>query len=198
MCYAGKRIITFLGLLSIHHDHQSRMRPNTPRFLALGICLVLCCGCVNTSNWLARPAPFPHFPLDSTQQLDSIRIDVSTRNDILSNFGHPNNRQSHSSEGLHWESFGYSNDESAISPLQFLPLLGSVAHWSRLATQTPSLAISFSSEEKVSGLTLATINAYGDIRFSEISSMPNDSLHFYGKRNPEVSHTSPESTRHGY
>ena len=92
------------------------------------------------------------------------------------------------------ESLSYSTAESEIRPYQYIPLLGAIAFLGPIQSQSPSAAISFSSEGIVSGLTVSTLNAYGDLRSPERVPIEESPASFYGLRNPDVAHVPNHET----
>ena len=163
------------------------------KILALFICLTILTSCVSASNWLSGPARSQNSHLDSSNYLTSIRIGVTTKQETFARLGNPTARQSHVINNFAFESWSYVATDTAIAPYQYIPLFGAVAFWRPLRDQTLSAAMSFSSEDQVSGLTISTVNAYGNIRSPE--NVPNlATLHsFYGMRNPNLPHTPIES-----
>ena len=144
----------------------------------------------------SSPASSQNYPLDTYDHLAPLQIGISTKQEIVARFGHPTDRQTHSIDGMHFESLGYANAETMIKPYQYIPLLGAVAFWSPLTNQAPSAAMSFSSEDVISGLTVSTINAYGDIPSSELFPIAHSNTSFYGMSNPDVFHTPADSNPH--
>ena len=169
------------------------MTPSILRILPWCMCCVLLTGCVGASNWLAGPTQFQNSLLDPSHRLAPIQIGVTTKQEIVTNFGNPTDRQIHSIDGTQFESLSYSTTEIAINPFQYIPLFGAAASWRSTSSRTPSAAFSFSSEEKVSGLTVSTVNAYGDTRSPKRFLIPNSPISFYGMRNPEVFHITVNS-----
>jgi len=150
---------------------------------------------VAASDWLSTPSPFQNSPLDPSNRLAPIRIGVSTQQEIVVRLGNPADHQMHSIDGMPFESLGYATTETQINPFQYLPLFGAFAFRGSLTSQTPSTAISFSPQGVVSGLTISTVNAHGDIRSPEIFPMTDSSTSFYGMKNPDVSHARADSSR---
>ena len=165
------------------------MPPSTLRIWLLCVGCVLLSSCVEASHWLSGPTPIQHSSFASSPQLAPIRIGVTTKQEIVASLGNPTNRQIHSIDGIQVESLSYSTVEAEIRPYQYIPLLGIIAFLEPFQRQTPSAAISFSSEDRVSGLTVSTVNAYGDIRSPELVPIGESSVSFYGMRNPGVAHT---------
>lgn len=174
---------------------QSLMTPSLLKIGLLCILYGLLTNCMAASNWLSGPTQFQNSRSDLSHHLDPIQIGVTTKQEIVGNFGNPTDRQIQSIDVTQFESLSYSTTETAIQPYQYIPLLGAIAFSGPIQSQTPSAAISFTPEGKVSGLTFSTVNAYGDIRSSEIFPMGDASTTFYGMRNPDVSHTPADSTR---
>ena len=171
------------------------MTPSNLRIWLLCMCCLLLNGCVGASNWLSGPTQFQNSPFEPSQHFAPIRIGVTTKQEIVSSLGNPTNRQIHSVDGIQVESLSYSTAETEIRPYQYIPLLGAIAFLEPIPSQTPSAAISFSSEDRVSGLTISTVNAYGDIRSPELLPLGESSASFYGMRNPDVSH-APDHLTH--
>ncbi len=164
------------------------MTPSTLIIWILCLCCVVLTGCVGASNWLAGPTQFQNSPLEPSEQFASIRIGVTTKQEIVASLGNPTNRQIHSIDGIQVESLSYSTGEAEIRPYQYIPLLGAIAFLEPIQSQTLSTAISFSSEDRVSGLTISTVNAYGDLRSPELVPIGESPASFYGMRNPDVAH----------
>ena len=153
-------------------------------------CIILT-SCVGASNWLSGPDQIQSSQLDGLHYGDSIRIGVSTKQEVLTSLGSPTDRQTHSIDKRPRESVSYAFAETAITPFQYFPLLGAFGRL--MPDENPSVAISFSSKESVSGLTISTVNAYGDIRPSIIFLTPDSLSSFYGIKNPDVSHAPADS-----
>ena len=160
----------------------------------LCMCCILLTSCVGASNWLSGSPPYHNSQFDPSQHFPSIRIGVSTQQEVINRLGDPTDRQIRSIEKFQHESFSYTTSESVVKPYQYLPFLGAVAFRRPATTQAPSAAISFSSENKVSGLTLSTVNAYGDIQTPEKFPISDSFTSFYGMRNPEVSQSLADPT----
>ncbi len=169
------------------------MTPSTLRIWPLYVVCFVLSGCVEASNWLSGPTQYQNSSFASSPQLAPIRIGVTTKQEMVARLGHPTDEKVRSTDGIQVESLSYSTAEAEISPYQYLPLLGGIAYLEPLQNQTPSTAFSFSSEGLVSGLTVSTLNAYGDIRSPKQLSIEEPSLLFYGMRNPEVSYTPNDS-----
>jgi len=176
-------------ILTNFHGNQTLMTLSLLKFGLLCLCCVPLTGCVSASNWFAGSSQFHKPQFEGSHHLDSIQIGSSTKEEVLARLGIPTDRQRHSIDETHLESLGYSNTEASITPYQYLPLIGGIAFWKPDPTPTPSVAISFSSEERVSGLTVSALNAYGDIQAPMPVSIGDSPPLFYGMRNPEVSHT---------
>lgn len=154
---------------------------------------VLLSGCVGASNWLSGSAEFQDSVLDSAQYFAPMRIEVTTVKEIASRFGVPDDVQFGSIDGMQIESLAYSSNELAMTPFQYIPFFGAVEIWRQGSKHTPSAALSFSPEERLSGLTVSSNNAYGDIRSQGTSSRADSSISFYGMNNPAVFHTATAS-----
>ncbi len=186
VCYIGLKKTTFLSVIMPKHLSILYV-------ILLLILYIVLPSCVGTSNWLSSPASSQNDPLDMYDHFVPLQIGISTKQEIIARFGHPTDRQTHAIDGMHVESLGYATAETTITPYQYIPLLGSVAFWSPLTHQAPSAAMSFSSEDVFSGLTVSTINAYGDIPSSEFFPIAHSNTSFYGMSNPDVSHTPAAS-----
>ena len=150
-------------------------------------CLVLT-NCVNTNHQLSGPSKLESSYITPTQQLTSIQIGITTKQEIIRRFGDPTDQQISRAEGVPLESLSYADSEIKIRPYQYIPFFGAFAFWPAPTHQHSSAAISFSSDEKVSGLTVSTVNAYGDIRASELFTGADSTTSFYGMNNPEISY----------
>ena len=151
-------------------------------------CLVLT-NCMNTHHQLSGSLQLQSSHTTPTQQLGSIQIGITTKQEIIRRFGNPTDQQMSAVQGATIESLSYADSEIEIRPYQYIPLLGAMRFLWPMHNQTPSVGMSFSPDEKVSGLTISTVNAYGDIRSSELFSRADSTTSFYGMNNPEVSHT---------
>jgi hypothetical protein len=170
------------------------MTPSILRIWLLCLGCVFLTGCVGASEWLLGPTQFQDSRSDLSPHFASIRIGVTAKQEIVSSFGSPTNRQMHPIDGSQVESLSYSTAESEIRPYQYIPLLGAIAFLGPIQSQSPSAAISFSSEGIVSGLTVSTLNAYGDLRSPERVPIGESSASFYGMSNPNVSHAPDHET----
>lgn len=177
---------------------QSLMTLSLIRILLLCQCWWLFTSCVGTSDWLSGPSQFQNSDLKSSLHLSPIQIGVTTKEEVLMRFGAPTDRQGSRINGITLESLSYSTSESPMTPYQYIPLFGAVAFWEPLDNHTPSAAISFSNENRVSGLTSSTIRAFGDIPSSENFNTPDSSTTFYGMRNPNVTHAPTSAHRFNY
>jgi hypothetical protein len=157
------------------------------------ICLVLP-GCVEASNWLSGPTQFQDSRSDLSSHFASIRIGITTKEEMVARLGDLKDRPIPSIDRNQIESLSYSTAESEIRPYQYIPLLGAIAFLGPIQSQSPSAAISFSSEGIVSGLTVSTLNAYGDLRSPERVPIGESSASFYGMSNPNVSHAPDHET----
>ncbi len=181
-------------------DSTLRSQSFLPRTLVrIGmLCLssVLLTGCVGASNWLSGSNELQDSPTASAQYFAPMRIGVTPVEEIASRFGVPDDVQFGSIEGRQIESLGYSSSAQLISPFQYIPFFGAVEIWRQGSDHTPSAAISFSPEEQVTGLTVSTNNAYGDIRLLRTSPRAGSSSSVYGMNNPAVFHTANASPEH--
>ncbi len=150
-------------------------------------CLILT-NCVNTHHRLWESSQLQSSHLTPTQQLTSIQIGITTKQEIIRRFGNPTDQQMSTREGVPIESLSYADSEIEIRPYQYIPFFGAFAFWRTSTHQNSSAAFSFSFDEKVSGLTVSTVNAYGDIRASKFFTGAASVTSFYGMNNPEVSH----------
>jgi len=107
--------------------------------------------------------------------------------------GDPTDRQIHPGNGDQFESWAYASNEETIQPYQYVLFVGAFASSRSLVNESPSAAIGFSPNGVVSGLTLSTLNAYGDIPPPELFPISAFSPPLYGMNNPQVAH-SPRAT----
>lgn len=168
------------------------------KILLLCLCWGLFTSCVNTSDWLSGPPQWQDSDLESSLDLSQIEIGITTKEEVITRFGIPTDRQDSMIDGITFESLGYSTTQATITPYQYIPLFGAVAFWGRLENHAPSAAISFSNEDKVSGLTSPTVRAFGDIRSSENFNKSHSSTFFYGMRNPDVIHAPASAHRFNF
>ena len=180
----------------------SRLRNQSlmPQFIARvgAFCLygLLFTGCVGASNWLSGSTESQHSSFDSPLYFAPMRIGVTPVEEISSKFGVPDDVQFGSIEGKQIESLGYSSSAQMTTPFQYIPFFGAVEIWRQGSMHTPSAAISFSPEERVTGLTVSDNNAYGDIRLLRTSLRAGSSSSVYGMNNPAVFHTANASPEH--
>ncbi len=167
-----------------------------PRIGILSLYCVLLSGCVGTSNWLSGSSENQNFSVDTSHYLAPMRIGVTPVKEVASRFGVPDDVQFGSIEGRQIESLGYSSNTHTITPFQYIPFWGAVEMWRQESNRTPSAAISFSPEERVTGLTVSSNNAYGDIRIPRTSTRATSSSALYGMNNPAVFHTTKTSPEH--
>lgn len=170
------------------------------QFIArVGACFLyglLFTGCVGASNWLSGSTENQHSSFDSSHYFAPMRIGVTPVKEIASRFGVPDDVQFGSIEGKQIESLGYSRSAQLITPFQYIPFFGAVEIWRQGSIYTPSAAISFSPEERVTGLTVSDNNAYGDIRLLRSSPRAGSSRFVYGMNNPTVIHSANPSPEH--
>ena len=170
------------------------MIPSLQRIGLLCVGSFFLTGCVAASNWLAGPTQSENSQFDASPHNSPLQIGVTTKEEIVSKFGKPTNHYIHSIDGIDLQSLSYSTTNMAITPFQYFPLLGAIAFLKPFANERPSIALSFSSDQRVSGLTESTVNAYGDIRSSNIFPTSDSSTSFFGMRNPQVFHSQVDST----
>ncbi len=169
----------------------------SPSLVQIGMwCLysVLLTGCVGASNWLSESAESQYSAFDTSHNFAPMRIGVTPVKEVASRFGVPDDVQFGSIEGRQIESLGYSSNEQTITPFQYIPFFGAIEIWRQRSKHTPSGAISFSPEERVSGLTVSSNNAYGDIRSPGIFARVEGSTSIYGMSNPAVLHQANASS----
>ena len=190
---------------TISRDHdklpecaKSLMTLSLIKIFLLCLCWWLFTSCVGTSDWLSGPPQWQNSDLESSLRLSTIGIGVTTKEEVLTRFGTPTDRQGSMIDGITFESLSYSTTEATITPYQYIPLFGAVAFWEPLENHAPSAAISFSNEDTVSGLTISTVRAFGDIRSSEKFNKSDSSTSFYGMRNPDVTHASTSAHRFNF
>ncbi len=175
--------------------YQSLRPLSIVRMGTLCLCAVLLTGCVGTSNWLSGSVESQHSSFDTSHYFAPMRIGVTPVKEVASRFGVPDDVQFGSIEGRQIESLGYASSEQGITPFQYIPFFGAVEIWRQGAKHTPSAAISFSPDERVSGLTVSSNNAYGDIRSPGISTRTRSSISIYGMSNPAVLYTANVSSQ---
>ena len=181
-------------------DSTLRSQSFLPRTLVrIGmLCLscVLLTACVGASNWLSGSTESQHSSFDSSHYFAPMRIGVTPVKEIASRFGVPDDIQFGSIEGKQIESMGYSNRARMTTPFQYILFFGAIEIWRQGSNHTPSAAISFSPDERVTGLTVSANNAYGDIRLLRTSPRTESSSSVYGMNNPAVFHVANPSPEH--
>lgn len=190
ICYTTKNSNKTFPDLTINEFH---MMPSLLRIGLLCIGCIFLTSCVVASNWLSGPTQQQTPQFDASIQTPPLQIGVTTKEEIVSRLGDPTHRHIHSIDGIQFESLSYSHSPIAITPFQYIPLFGAIAFLRPFTDEIPPAAISFSSDQRVSGLTASTVNAYGDIDLLETFPVSNSPT-FYGMRNPEVFHSRVVST----
>ena len=168
----------------------------TLRIGFLSLCCLFLTSCVGASNWLSGPAQSQTSHRDPSPHFTAIHIGITTKQEVIAQLGNPTNQYVHSIDGIQVESVSYTTSDTAVKPYQYIPFFGGLAFWKPQDNSAPSIAISFSSENRVSGLTVSTVNAHGDIRSPEKIHISDFPTSFYGMRNPEVSHSPADSPLH--
>ncbi len=143
--------------------------------------------CVATSDWLATPSQPSSLDPDNTYIF--IRTGVTSKQEVLNNLRSPSHQLFHSDDKDQIESLSFSFAETEVRPSQYLPFLGGIPFLKSFPHLDPSIAISFSSQGTVSGLTFSTVNAHGDIPSSQIFLDAKPASSFFGMRNPDVTHS---------
>jgi len=157
------------------------------------ILLTCLSGCVATSELLSGPASVANSRPEPSSLREPIQIGVSSQTEVKGMLGDPTDRQIHSENGNKIESWAYASHDETVTPYQYILFFGAFASPHSLVNESPSVAISFSPNGVASGLTLSTLNAYGDIPPSELFPVSASSTNLYGMRNPQISH-SPRAT----
>jgi hypothetical protein len=157
------------------------------------ILLTCLSGCVATSDFLSGPTSTQNSGIEPSSLREPIQIGVSSQTEVKGMLGDPTDRQIHSENGNKIESWAYASHDETVTPYQYILFFGAVASPHSLVNESPSVAISFSPNGVASGLTLSTLNAYGDIPPPELFPISAFSPPLYGMRNPQISH-SPRAT----
>ncbi len=157
------------------------------------ILLTCLSGCVATSELLSGPASVANSKPEPSSLREPIQIGVSTQKEVRGMLGNPTEVKTHSPNGIQLESWAYVSHEETVQPYQYVLFVGAFAFSRSQVNDSPSVAISFSPNGVVSGLTVSTLNAYGDIPPSELFPVSASSTTLYGMRNPQISH-SPHAT----
>ena len=157
------------------------------------ILLTCLSGCVATSELLSGPASVANSRPEPSSLREPIQIGVSTQEEVSGMLGNPTESKTHTLNGTQVESWAYVSHEETVQPYQYVPFVGAFAFSRSHVNDSPSVAISFSPNGVVSGLTVSTLNAYGDIPPSELFPVSASSTTLYGMRNPQISH-SPHAT----
>ena len=144
------------------------------------------------SDFLSGPTSVPGYSPEPHSLIDPIQIGVSTQEEVIGALGNPTDRQQ-SLDETPIESWAYVSHGETVQPYQYVLLLGAFASSRSLLNESPSVAFGFTPNGVVSGLTVSTLNAYGDIPPHELLPISNTSIPLYGTRNPQVAHT-PRTT----
>ena len=158
----------------------------------LSMCCAIFTSCMSTSTWLSGDSPSQKDFLHPPSTFAPIKIGISTKEEVEANLGNPTRQDIRTLDDFTSESVSYSSAETTMNPFQYFPFLGALALRNPVGSHIPSAAISFSSDNRVSGLTISSVNAYGDIRSSG-APIRNSLNPFYGMRNPDVSQTFVDS-----
>ena len=146
------------------------------------ILLCLLSGCVAASQTLSGSSTERELLPLSKSSLDTIQIGVTKQEEIQALFGLPSDIQVlRTVDGLH-ESWAYVDTDKARQPFQYLPIFGALSTLNRDG-QSP-LAISFSPEGIVDGVTLSRVNAQGDVTYSPRALDSVALTPLYGMKNP--------------
>jgi outer membrane protein assembly factor BamE (lipoprotein component of BamABCDE complex) len=165
-----------------------------PQIIWLPFILLTCLsGCVATSELLSGPASVANSRPEPSSLREPIQIGVSTQEEVRGMLGNPTEGKTYSPNGTQLESWAYVSHEETVQPYQYVLFVGAFAFSRSHVNDSPSVAISFSPNGVVSGLTVSTLNAYGDIPPSELFPVSASSTTLYGMRNPQISH-SPHAT----
>ena len=150
-------------------------------------------GCVAMSDFLSGPASTHDSSFEPAPFMNPTQIGVSKKEDVIGMLKNPTDRQILSEGENQIESWGYASQDEIVIPYQYMPFIGGFVFRHSLVNESPSVAVSFSSHGVVSGLTVSSLNAYGDIppQYGIPASVFTDPL--YGMRNPQISH-SPRAT----
>jgi len=157
-------------------------------WLAL-ILLTYLSGCVATSDFLSGPALTHDSSLEPPSLMDPIKIGVSSQTEVKSSLGNPTDRKIHSENGNQIESWAFASHDETVIPYQYIPFLGAFVSPHSLVNESPSVAVSFSPDGVVSGLTVSSLNAYGDIPPYDLIPASALTTPLYGMRNPQISHS---------
>jgi len=157
------------------------------------ILLTCLSGCVAMSDFLSGPTATQNSGIEPSSLWEPIQIGISTQEDVIGALGNPTDRKIHPGNGSQFESWAYASHEETVQPYQYVLLVGAFASSHSLVNESPSVAIGFSPNGVVSGLTVSTVNAYGDILPSELFPVSTFSTPLYGMRNPQIAH-SPRAT----
>ncbi len=150
----------------------------------MGIILSLCflTGCTALGDFVSGSNSHRSSGIAYPEQLETVQIGVTTKEDIRHLLGDPTDLQVSSVEGLTRESWAYARTYPRINPLQYFLGVGALA-LSKEVTRH-SFAISFSPEGTVEGIGIREVQSM-DIGLSrmppsEVSSQPIT----YGMNNP--------------
>lgn len=153
--------------------------------LGVFILLWFLTGCTAFGDWVAgatHKSPGIAYP----EQLETVQIGVTTKEDVRHLFGAPTDLQVSSVGGLTRESWAYASTHSKINPLQYVPGVGVLA----LSKKIPrhSFAISFSPEGTVEGIGIREFQSFDlDLSQKKLSGSPSGHMS-YGMNNPLTHH----------
>ena len=113
---------------------------------------------------------------------NDIQIGVTTKEEVQSLLGNPTKVQVSSKGEMTNESWSYVSDHAAHQPFQYVLFLGALAI-PRYSDREP-LAVSFSPEGIVNGLTVSPVHAQGHEAYGLNSLDSTTTIHTYGMKNP--------------
>ena len=114
--------------------------------------------------------------------LQSVKLGVTTQEEVEQVFGTPTDRQKSSENGVTKDSWSYGAADPIIQPYQYLPLIGVIAF---LGDSEPeSLSVSFSEEGQANGIGWRRVQAFGEAPYHLIKGMPGTEIPSYGTNNP--------------
>ena len=141
-------------------------------------------GCVEASKFFSGKSLTDEPAITYPSSLESVRIGVTTQEEVQQLLGLPTDHQQTSRNGISQESWSYGKADPVIQPYQYVPLIGGLAFLGDSEPQ--SFSVNFSEDGIVKGISWRTVQAFGDEQYDLIRLKPGSDLPSYGTNNPMV------------
>ena len=152
------------------------------RLLSTCVILVSFSGCVEASKFFAGNALTDDPAVRIPDSLESVKLGVTTQEEVKQLLGTPTDRQQISENGVTKDSWSYGAADPVIQPYQYLPLIGVIAFLGDSEPQ--SFSVNFSEDGIVKGISWRTVQALGEEPYNLIRFPPGSDIPSYGTNNP--------------